>query len=184
MDELYGHIYLPLTDYLRVVNNKLVFISAIIYDNYGPLNILVHKSVQHKHKKMLALPLKWNTQPSYSHLCKGARTIYYISEEETTNEMLTDHILPYTTNVTKSLLDLDETDLRMIRCAIDQDYMNIFTSPIKITIDIKYDFHTGNLYVLENAASSYLNNEEYDDIPDMLKSMGFKRFEDEKNDNN
>src|SRR5258708_2047908 len=126
MDASYGHIYLPLSDYLRVVDNKHVFISAVIYDNFGPMNILIHKSVKHKHKKMLALPLKWNTQPLYSNLCNGARTIYYISDEERTNDMLNDYILPYTTNVTKSLLDLDSTDLPIIRYTINQDYMNLF----------------------------------------------------------
>lgn len=181
METLDQYIQYQLINYLAVINRKCVFIRAVIYDNIGPINVLIHKSVKNKHKKIYALPLKYNLHAIYPNLCDGARTIYYISEEDKQNELLTQQILPYTTNITKFMLDLDFIDAAIIRYSIEQDFMyqigpKIYEIP-QMTLNIVYDFGGPDLYLFNHAAKAYLNNQEYDDVPDVLLLTGWKRIE-------
>ena len=169
------HIRYQLINYLSVVGNRLPFIKAVIYDNVGPINVLIHKSIEHQHKKILALPLKY-----YSNSCDSNRTIYYLPEENFHREFLMKEILPRTTNITKSMFDLDDIDRVIMGHAIEQDFISR-SGPYnhdvcRITLNIAYNFANADLYVFNRAAEAYLNGQEYDDIPDVLKATGWEKL--------
>lgn len=175
-----------LMDYLRInINKKDIFIHEVIYDNDGPLNILIFKptcdyfNTNYEYKKILALPLSTNTNPVYSNLVDKARTIYYISKEDRTDDLLNKYILPYTTNVTKTLFDLEDIDYTIMRHTINQNYMEsfyfFFKDIPKIKLDFKYDFKDSSMYVFEKSSKAYLKGEEYDDFEDFLMLTGWKK---------